>query len=73
MTNDAQHFAWLEGTDPGVLDYADYRAFLPAAGFQELACTAAGLGQRPPRDHRRILTQNRALEVGEQIFGQLLQ
>jgi GNAT superfamily N-acetyltransferase len=26
--------AWLEGTDPGGLDYADVRAFLPAAGFQ---------------------------------------
>src|SRR5207342_2696819 len=32
-------YAWLDGTDPGGLDYADYRAFLPAAGFQELTRT----------------------------------
>ena len=35
-------YAWLEGTDPGGLDYADYRAFLPAAGFQELTRTRRG-------------------------------
>jgi GNAT superfamily N-acetyltransferase len=23
-------YAWLQGTDPGGLDYAGYRAFLPA-------------------------------------------
>jgi GNAT superfamily N-acetyltransferase len=32
-------YAWLEGTDPGGLDYADCRAFLPAAGFEELTRT----------------------------------
>jgi GNAT superfamily N-acetyltransferase len=35
-------YAWLDGTDPGGLDYADYRAFLPAAGFQELTRTRRG-------------------------------
>ena len=36
------HYAWLEGTDPGGLDYADYRAFLPAVGFRELTHTRRG-------------------------------
>jgi GNAT superfamily N-acetyltransferase len=40
-------YAWLDGTDPGGLDYADYRAFLPAAGFQELTRTRRGWS-RPP-------------------------
>jgi GNAT superfamily N-acetyltransferase len=35
-------YAWLDGTDPGGLDYAGYRAFLPAAGFQELTRTRRG-------------------------------
>jgi len=35
-------YAWLEGTDPGGLDYADSRAFLPAAGFRELTRTERG-------------------------------
>ena len=35
-------YAWLEGTDPGGQDYADYRAFLPAAGFRELTRTRRG-------------------------------
>jgi len=35
-------YAWLEGTDPGGLNYDDYRAFLPAAGFRELTRTARG-------------------------------
>jgi GNAT superfamily N-acetyltransferase len=35
-------YAWLEGTDPGGLDYAGYRAFLPTAGFRELARTQRG-------------------------------
>ena len=35
-------YAWLEGTDPGGLDYADYRAFLPAVGFRELTRTKRG-------------------------------
>jgi GNAT superfamily N-acetyltransferase len=46
-------YAWLQGTDPGGLDYAGYRAFLPAAGFREIARTrrgwsraALGTGQR---------------------------
>jgi GNAT superfamily N-acetyltransferase len=40
-------YAWLDGTDPGGLDYAGYRAFLPAAGFQELTRTRRGW-TRPP-------------------------
>ena len=40
-------YAWLEGTDPGGLDYADYRAFLPAAGFQELTRTRRGWIRTP--------------------------
>ena len=35
-------YAWLEGTDPGGLDYDGYRAFLPAAGFRELTRTRRG-------------------------------
>jgi GNAT superfamily N-acetyltransferase len=35
-------YAWLEGTDPGGLDYADTRAFLPAAGFRQLTTTRRG-------------------------------
>jgi GNAT superfamily N-acetyltransferase len=40
-------YAWLEGTDPGGLDYADYRAFLPAAGFHELTRTRRGWTRAP--------------------------
>lgn len=40
-------YAWLEGTDPGGLDYADDRAFLPAAGFQELTRTRRGWIRTP--------------------------
>jgi GNAT superfamily N-acetyltransferase len=40
-------YAWLDGTDPGGLDYADYRAFLPAAGFQELTRTRRGWNRTP--------------------------
>jgi GNAT superfamily N-acetyltransferase len=40
-------YAWLEGTDPGGMDYADYRAFLPAAGFQELTRTRRGWIRTP--------------------------
>jgi GNAT superfamily N-acetyltransferase len=40
-------YAWLEGTDPGGLDYADYRAFLPAAGFRELTRTKRGWTRTP--------------------------
>jgi GNAT superfamily N-acetyltransferase len=29
-------YAWLDGREPMGCDYADYRAFLPAAGFREL-------------------------------------
>ncbi|MGH3119729.1 MAG: GNAT family N-acetyltransferase [Streptosporangiaceae bacterium] len=36
------NYAWLEGTDPGGLNYQDYRAFLPAVGFRELTRTARG-------------------------------
>lgn len=35
-------YAWLQGTDPGGLDYAGYRAFLPAAGFREITRTRRG-------------------------------
>ena len=40
-------YAWLEGTDPGGLDYADVRAFLPAAGFQEFTRTRRGWIRMP--------------------------
>src|SRR5689334_10289331 len=36
------NYAWLEGTDPGGLNYDDYRAFLPAVGFRELTRTTRG-------------------------------
>jgi GNAT superfamily N-acetyltransferase len=36
------NYAWLEGTDPGGLNYDDYRAFLSAVGFRELTRTARG-------------------------------
>jgi GNAT superfamily N-acetyltransferase len=35
-------YAWLEGTDPGGLDYDAYRAFLAVTGFGELTRTARG-------------------------------
>jgi hypothetical protein len=41
-------YAWLEGTDPGGLDYAGYRAFLPAVGFRELTRTKRGWTRTPP-------------------------
>jgi GNAT superfamily N-acetyltransferase len=40
-------YAWLDGTDPGGVDYADSRAFLPAAGFQELTRTRRGWTRMP--------------------------
>jgi GNAT superfamily N-acetyltransferase len=40
-------YAWLDGTDPGGLDYAGYRAFLPAAGFRELTRTRRGWTRAP--------------------------
>ena len=40
-------YAWLDGTDPGGLDYADYRAFLPAVGFRELTRTQRGWTRGP--------------------------
>jgi GNAT superfamily N-acetyltransferase len=36
------NYAWLEGTDPGGLNYDDHRAFLPAVGFRELTRTQRG-------------------------------
>ena len=36
------NYAWLAGTDPGGLNYDDYRAFLSAVGFRELTRTARG-------------------------------
>ena len=41
-------YAWLQGTDPGGLDYADYRAFLPAAGFREISRTRRGWTRAAP-------------------------
>jgi GNAT superfamily N-acetyltransferase len=35
-------YAWLEGTDPGGLNYDSYRAFLATTGFRELTRTARG-------------------------------
>jgi GNAT superfamily N-acetyltransferase len=43
-------YAWLEGTDPGGVDYADYRAFLPAVGFQELTRTRRGWNRTLGKD-----------------------
>ena len=40
-------YTWLEGTDPGGLDYTDYRAFLPTAGFRELTRTRRGWNRDP--------------------------
>jgi GNAT superfamily N-acetyltransferase len=42
-------YAWLEGTDPGGGDYEADRAFLPAAGFQELARTRRGWTRTPQK------------------------
>jgi len=39
-------YAWLEGTDPGGIDYSDQRAFLPAVGFRELTRTRRGWTRR---------------------------
>ena len=36
------NYAWLEGTDPGGLNYDSYRAFLAATGFRELTRTRRG-------------------------------
>ena len=40
-------YAWLEGTDLGGQDYAEYRAFLPAVGFQEFTRTRRGWSRTP--------------------------
>lgn len=40
-------YAWAAGTDPGGVDHADYRAFLPAAGFRELTRTRRGWTRAP--------------------------
>ena len=42
-------YAWLEGTDPGGQDYAEYRAFLPAVGFRELTRTRRGWNRTPQK------------------------
>jgi GNAT superfamily N-acetyltransferase len=42
------NYAWAEGTDPGGLDDADSRAFLPAAGFRELTRTRRGWTRAVP-------------------------
>jgi GNAT superfamily N-acetyltransferase len=41
-------YAWLQGTDPGGLDYAACRAFLPAAGFREITRTRRGWTRPAP-------------------------
>jgi GNAT superfamily N-acetyltransferase len=41
------NYAWLEGTDPGGLNYDGYRAFLSAAGFRELTRTRRGWTRIP--------------------------
>jgi GNAT superfamily N-acetyltransferase len=46
-------YAWLDGTDPGGLDYSDQRAFLPAAGFTELTRTRRGWTRTPDTASRR--------------------
>jgi GNAT superfamily N-acetyltransferase len=43
-------YAWLDGTDPGGQDYAASRAFLAAAGFQELTRTRRGWVRTPRAD-----------------------
>jgi hypothetical protein len=35
-------YAWLQGTDPGGLDHAGYRAFLAVARFCEIIRTRRG-------------------------------
>jgi len=42
-------YTWLQGADPGGLDYASYRAFLPAAGFREITRTRRGWTRPDPR------------------------
>jgi|GEM_PF-491835 GNAT superfamily N-acetyltransferase len=49
-------YAWLEGTDPGGLDYAGYRAFLPAAGFREITRTRLGWTRASDRRSSRSPT-----------------
>ncbi|HMH94111.1 MAG TPA: GNAT family N-acetyltransferase [Streptosporangiaceae bacterium] len=46
-------YAWLQGTDPGGLDYAAYRAFLPAAGFREITRTRRGWTRADPGSGHR--------------------
>jgi GNAT superfamily N-acetyltransferase len=41
-------YSWLDGTDPGGLEYSAYRAFLAATGFRELTRTRRGW-ERPLR------------------------
>ena len=41
-------YAWLQGTDPAGLDYAGYRAFLPAVGFREITRTRRGWNRAAP-------------------------
>jgi GNAT superfamily N-acetyltransferase len=41
-------YAWLDGTDPGGVDYEDQRAFLPAAGFTELTRARRGWTRTQP-------------------------
>jgi GNAT superfamily N-acetyltransferase len=46
-------YAWLQGTDPGGLDYAACRAFLPGAGFREITRTRRGWTRAAPGTRHR--------------------
>ena len=43
-------YAWLDGADAGGVGYADYRAFLRAAGFEELTRARRGLNRTAWKD-----------------------
>ncbi len=43
-------YAWLAGRDPMGCDYADYRAFFAAAGFQELTRNQVGWSRSVPKE-----------------------
>jgi len=42
-------YAWVQGTDPGSLDYVGYRSFLPTVGFREISRTRRGWTRATPR------------------------
>jgi GNAT superfamily N-acetyltransferase len=43
------NYAWLEGTDPGGLNYDANRAFLPTVGFRQLTRSRRGWARTPER------------------------